>query len=301
MSNSPKVNDARDAREFEAHRGKLFGIAYRMLGAVGDAEDAVQDAYLRYASTKRDDIRSTEAFLVTVITRLCLDRIKSAQAQREVYVGQWLPEPLLTDQPPESQDPAERMADLESISYAFVLLLQSLSPEERAAFLLHEVFDYDYVEIAEFMGKSEAACRQLVSRAKKHVAEHRPRIKTTPEEYHRIMASFMQVVSTGDLSGLMQLMSDDVTMVSDGGGKASAALHPLHGPDHVARFIIGLVKQAEPEGVNFRLAPINGQLGVIIHYQGQLLSVATLDVVDGHVHGVYFMRNPDKLQRITTR
>jgi len=288
------------ANEFEAHRGKLFGIAYRMLGTVGDAEDAVQDAYLRYASADKLDLRSPEAFLVTVVTRLCLDRIKSAQNQREVYVGEWLPEPLMTDTPPEARDPAERMTDLDSISMAFVLLLQRLSPEERAVFLLHEVFDYGYTEIAAFLAKSEEACRQLFSRAKKHVAEHRPRIHTTPEEHQAVLESFMQAVSSGDLAGLMQLMSADVTLTSDGGGKASAALHPIHGSDPVARFVIGLMKRASAAAgeVSFKVAPINGQLGIIIHYQGQLFNVAMLDVVDRRIQAVYFMRNPDKLRRV---
>ena len=287
-----------DAREFEAHRGKLFGIAYRMLGTVGDAEDAVQDAYLRYAAANKHDLRSVEAFLITVVTRVCLDRIKSAQAQREVYVGEWLPEPLMTDLPPEARDPAERAADLDSISMAFVLLLQSLSPEERAVFLLHEVFDYGYGEIAAFIGKTEDACRQLFSRAKKHMAEHRPRIKTRPEEHNRVLQSFMQAVSTGDLSGLMQLMCADVTMTSDGGGKASAALYPVHGPDHVARFVIGTVKKVAADELNFEVAPINGQLGFITRYQGQVFNITMLDVVDGHISAVYFMRNPDKLGRV---
>lgn len=288
-----------DAREFEAHRAKLFGIAYRMLGVVGDAENVVQDAYLRYALAARDDIRSTDAFLVTIVTRLCLDRIKSAQAQREVYVGQWLPEPLMTDLPPEARDPAERAADLDSISMAFVLLLQSLSPEERAAFLLREVFDYSYAEIAGFIGKSEAACRQLVSRAKRHIAEHRPRIQTTPQEHQRVLQSFMQAVATGDLAGLMQLMSDDVTMVSDGGGKAAAATRPLFGPEHVSKFIAGLPRVALKANLNWSVetTPVNGRPALIIREDGRVTTVYAFDISGGAIHGIYAMRNPDKLTR----
>lgn len=281
---------------FEAARPKLFGIAYRMLGTVADAEDVLQDAYLRYAASKPADLRSVEAWLVTIITRLCLDRIKSAQAQREVYVGPWLPEPLMAGAPPEARDPAEHMADLESISFAFVLLLQSLTPEERAVFLLREVFDYDYADIATFIGKSEEACRQLFSRAKKHIAEHRPRIKTTPAEHQRVLASFMQAVSTGDLAGLMQLMSDDVTVASDGGGKASAATHPLHGPEHAARFIIGLAKKSSD--LSFEVTPVNGQLGILIRNAGKLETMAVLDIAEEHIRAVYFIRNPDKLARV---
>jgi RNA polymerase sigma-70 factor (ECF subfamily) len=281
---------------FEAARPKLFGIAYRMLGTVADAEDVLQDAYLRFDATKPADLRSVEAWLVTLVTRLCLDHIKSAQAQREVYVGPWLPEPLMAGQMPEASDPAEHMADLESISFAFVLLLQSLTPDERAVFLLREVFDYDYSEIAVFIGKSEEACRQLFSRAKKHITEHRPRIKTTPAEHQRVLASFMQAVSTGDLAGLMQLMSEDVTLATDGGGKASAATHPLHGPDHVARFVIGLAKKAS--SLSFELAPVNGQLGILIRNAGKLETMAVLDIAAEHIQAVYFIRNPDKLTRI---
>jgi RNA polymerase sigma-70 factor (ECF subfamily) len=297
------MNDAdvaHAAREFEAHRGKLFGIAYRMLGVVGDAEDAVQDAYLRYASANPQDLRSTEAFLVTVITRLCLDRIKRAQAQREVYVGPWLPEPLMTDLPPEARDPADRAADLDSISTAFVLLLQNLSAEERAAFLLHEVFDYSYTEIAAFLDKSEAACRQLVSRARRHIAEHRPRIPITPEEHQRVLHSFMQAVGTGDLAGLMQLMSDDVQMVSDGGGKAAAATRPLLGPEHVGKFIIGLPRIAARTNLSWsvEVMPINGRPALVVREDGRLATVYSFDVSAGRIRGIYAMRNPDKLTRL---
>jgi RNA polymerase sigma-70 factor (ECF subfamily) len=197
---------------------------------------------------------------------------------------------------PEAKDPAEHMADLESISFAFVLLLQSLTPEERAVFLLREVFDYDYADIASFIGKSEETCRQLFSRAKKHIAEHRPRIKTTPAEHQRVLASFMQAVSTGDLAGLMQLMSEDVTLATDGGGKASAATHPLHGPDPVARFVIGLAKKASD--LSFEVTPVNGQPGILIRNAGKLETTAVLDIVEARIHAVYFIRNPDKLTRV---
>lgn len=294
------MNDAHAAREFEAHRGKLFGIAYRMLGSVGDAEDVVQDAYLRYASAAQDDLRSTEAFLVTIVTRLCLDRIKSAQAQRELYVGPWLPEPLMTDMPPEARDPAERAADLDSISTAFVLLLQSLTPEERAAFLLRKVFDYGYDEIATFLGKSEAACRQLVSRAKRHIAEHRPRIPTTPEEHQRVLQSFMQAVSTGELVGLMQLMRDDVSLVSDGGGKAAAATQPLFGPERVSKFMVGLPRAAARMHINWsvEVKPVNGLPAIILREDGRVTTVFSFDIRAGRIRGIYSMRNPDKLARI---
>ena len=289
-----------DAHIFQQHRSKLFGIAYRMLGTVSDAEDVLQDAWLRYAVADKHDLRSTEAFLATVVTRLCLDRIKSAQAQREVYVGEWLPEPLMADRPPELNDPADHMADLDSISYAFVVLLQQLSPEERAVFLLREVFDYGYDEIAAFIDKSEDACRQLFSRAKRHIAENRPRIATTPEEHQRVLASFLQAMSTGDLSGLMQLMSADVTMVSDGGGKASAATKPLYGPDHVARFMHGLTRLASNTQIvwSSEMALVNGRPALVIREDGRVTTVISFDISDGAIHGIYSMRNPDKLGRV---
>ena len=288
-----------DAREFESHRGKLFGIAYRMLGTVTDAEDVLQDAYLHYAAADKRDLRSTAAFLTTIITRLCLDRIKSAQARREMYVGEWLPEPLMTDRPPELDDPANHVADLDSISYAFVVLLQQLSPEERAVFLLREVFDYSYAEIATFIDKGEDACRQLFSRAKRHITHHRPRIVTTPQEHQRVLTSFLQAVATGDLSGLMQLMSQDVTLVSDGGGKASAATKPLHGPDHIAKFMLGLMRIATEQHNMWssEITLVNGRSALVIREGSQVTTVFSFDIGNGVIRGIYSMRNPDKLGR----
>lgn len=289
------MND--DAQAFEAHRSRLFGIAYRMLGTVSDAEDVLQDAFLRYSAAHASDIRSTEAFLTTIVTRLCLDRIKSAQHQREAYVGPWLPEPMLTDLPPEARDPAERAADLESISMAFLVLLQSLSPEERAAFLLHEVFDYRYGDIAAFVGKPESTCRQLVSRAKKHIADHRPRFHASPAEHRRVLTSFLQAAEGGDISALMKVMANDVALYSDGGGKATAATRPLFGPERVVKFIGGLPRLAKTEW-RIDLAEVNGREGLVLREDGVITGVFSFEVGDGAIHAIYVTRNPDKLTRV---
>ena len=207
----------------------MFSIAYPMLGSVMAAEDIVQDAYLRYQAVQAETIVSPKAFLGTVVTRLCLNQLHSAQAQRESYIGLWLPEPVLT-QDQELFSPTNYVDLHESILLAFLMLLEQLSPFERAVLLLRDVFDYDYAEIAEIIGHEESACRQLFSQAKRHVTEHRPRFKATPEEHRRILNQFMQAVGTGELYGLMQLLTDDVTLWADGGGKArGAAIHPLHG------------------------------------------------------------------------
>src|SRR4051812_27319341 len=190
---------------FQAQRPRLFGIAYRMTGSAREAEDLLQEAWLRFQTVEQGAIRSPEALLTTIVTRLCLDHLKSAQAQREVYPGLWLPEPLLTE-PGVNEDPLDTMIKLESISLAFLHLLESLSPEERAVFLLREVFDYEYQEIAGFINKSEAACRQLFSRAKKHITDHRPRFPTNPTEHQRVLNSFIEAVQSGDLNQLMTVM-----------------------------------------------------------------------------------------------
>jgi RNA polymerase sigma-70 factor, ECF subfamily len=202
---------------FETYRPLLFAIAYRMLGSAMEAEDIVQETYLRYQRASKDSIRQMKPFLTTILTRLCLDQLKSARAQRENYIGPWLPEPILTDDgaliTPNKDD---------SISMAFLVLLENLSPPERAVFLLREVFDYDYPEIAQIIGKEEAACRQLFHRAKKHITEHRPRYKSSPEAHQQITLRFMQAITEGDVNGLVSLLADEVALWSDGGGKVGA-------------------------------------------------------------------------------
>jgi RNA polymerase sigma-70 factor (ECF subfamily) len=282
---------------FETYRGLMFSIAYRMLGSAMEAEDIVQEAYLRLRQTPAEQVRSPKSLMGTVVTRLCLDRMKSAQAQRESYIGPWLPEPVLTRETPLHEP--EREAELaDSISMAFMVLLESLSPLERAVFLLREVFDYDYAEVARIVGRDEAACRQLFSRAKKHVTEGRPRYHTTPEEHNRLLGSFLQAVTTGDVDGLTRLLSESVTLWSDGGGKVSSARRPIHGRDAVARFMIGLQRFATPD-MSLESVEINGQTGFVLREaDGTIIVVMTFETGDGAIQALRFIRNPDKLTRI---
>src|SRR5205085_1992722 len=204
---------------FESYRTYLFAIAYRMLSSAMDAEDMVQETYLRYQTTPPETINSLKAFLTTIITRLCMDQLHLARRKREVYPGPWLPEPIITTTALEAIDPEERVTRDESISLAFLVLLEQLQPIERAVFLLREVFDYDYAEIATFLGKSEVACRQWFSRAKKHLSDHRPRFSAPPETQRQMLSGFLQAVQAGELTALMKLLAEDVTFWADGGGK----------------------------------------------------------------------------------
>ncbi|MHB8627171.1 MAG: RNA polymerase sigma-70 factor [Aggregatilineales bacterium] len=283
---------------FEALSPKLFAIAYRMLGSASEAEDIVQDAYLRWQAAPRDTVKSPEAFLRTTVVRLCLDSLKSARARHETYPGTWLPEPIRAECPPDFRDPSERVGEWESLSLAFLLLMESLTPEERATFLLHEVFDYDYSELAAILGKSEAACRQLFSRAKKHIAEHRPRFKPSPGEHRQLLASFVQAVQEGNVAGLTALLAEDVTGYADGGGKVSAFPRPVVGREAVARVILGLARQLTPESTNGEIVSINGRESLIIRDPALGTTVIAFAVSNGAIQGIYFLRNPDKLRRI---
>ena len=214
---------------FETYRPYLFAIAYRMLGSAMDAEDMVQETYLRYQSTPPETIRSLKAFLTTIITRLCMDQLQLARRKREVYVGPWLPEPILTTTTPESGDPAERVEMEESISLAFLVLLEQLQPFERAVFLLREVFEYEFAEIATMLDKSEAACRRSFSRAKLHLRAHRPRFPASPETHRQLLTGYFQAVQGGEMTALTNLLAEEVTLWADGGGKVKqAALRPIH-------------------------------------------------------------------------
>jgi RNA polymerase sigma-70 factor (ECF subfamily) len=277
--------------QFESYRPLMLSIAYRMLGSAVEAEDIVQEAYLRYQAT--ENVQSPKAFLSTVVTRLCLDQLKSAKTQRETYIGPWLPEPISTD-----DDAFLSSTPIESISMAFLVLLESLTPLERAVFLLREVFDYDYAEIAGIVGKEEAACRQLLSRAKKHVAEHRPRFQASPEEQTRIIGRFMEAVNAGDMQGLMNLLADDISWWSDGGGKVLAALRPLFGRDKVARFAMGLPRLAV-EGIGLEIAEVNGRPAMVFRYpDGSPYYVLNFAVGNGKIQRAWAIGNPDKLKHL---
>jgi RNA polymerase sigma-70 factor (ECF subfamily) len=279
---------------FESYRPLMFSIAYRMLGSAMEAEDVVQEAFLR--SRQAGEVQYPKAYLSTVVTRLCLDQLKAARARREAYVGPWLPEPVLTNGG-SLGEPSEKTETTETISMAFLVLLENLTPAERAVFLLREVFDYDYGEIAGILGKEESACRQLFSRAKKHVNEHRPRFKSTPEEHTRLFNSFLMAVNAGDLEGLTSLLAEDVTLWSDGGGKVTAARHPLHGVNTVARFLLGLMR-LKTDAMTFEIAEVNGGPALVIYDGGAINGVMTVEVGDGLVRGVRFVVNPDKLRKV---
>ena len=283
--------------QFETYRPLMFSIAYRMLGSAMEAEDILQDAYLRYQKVAAERIESHKAFLTTMVTRLCINALQSARAQRETYVGPWLPEPILTEED-SLPSPAGQAGLYDSISMAFLVLLENLTPLERAVFLLREVFDYDYAEVAAIVGREEAACRQLFSRAKKHLTEQRPRFESDPQQHRQLLDSFVEAVGSGDLDSLMQLLADDVTMWADGGGKArGAAINPLHGRDAVARFMIAS-RRFPASAVRAEIELINGRPAVVLRTDERVVAVVSIAVEGGQISNVWIVGNPDKLRHV---
>ncbi len=278
---------------FNNYRNYLFAIAYRMLGSAMDAEDMVQETYLRWQNRGETEIESAKSYLAAIITRLCIDQLRSAHVQRETYFGSWLPEPIMT----ETTSNEGLVAMSESISMAFMLLLESLSPTERAVYLLREIFDYEYHEIAQIVDKSEANCRQIVRRAKKHIVRGRPRFQTTPEEQQQLLLEFTQACMNGDLTGLMSILADDVVEYSDGGGKVSAATRPIQGADRVARFTLGILKKAPPN-MTLQFGMVNGEPAIIAYIENEPIVVMVFEVGNGRIQNIYTINNPDKLQRI---
>lgn len=273
---------------FGRYRPLLFSIAYGMLGSVMDAEDVVQEAFVRWQRTPTAEVRSPKAYLSTTTTRLCIDQLRSAKVRREEYVGPWLPEPLLAEQ----EEPA--VVD-EALSMAFLVLLESLTPVERAVFLLREIFDYEYAEISRLVGKSEANCRQIARRARESVAARRPRFESSPEQEENLTGSFLAACVGGDMEGLLALLSEDVTLYSDGGGKTRAALNPIRGPEKVARFLAGILGKVPP-GFVVRQTRVNGRPGLVGYFgDGSPQSVVTLEVADGNIRAIRLVVNPDKL------
>ena len=289
------------AVSFEPHRRRLRGLAYRMLGSIAEAEDAVQDTYLRWHAADRDSVSDPRAFLTTTATRICLDMLKSARARRESYVGPWLPEPVLDT---EALAPDKQTELAEDLSIALLLALDRLSPLERAAFLLHDVFDCSFDEVAGALGRSEAACRQLASRARTHVRDARPAALSAargPSEsanHQQLVSAFIAAAKSGDLQGLMGLLADDVRVTTDGGGKVAAALNVIEGADRAARFTVGVVSKGLPEGSTVRLAEINGLPGVIIHRPDGSLQTVAFEIVDNLVQAIYTVGNPEKLTHL---
>lgn len=259
---APSRASAIPLERFERERPRLFGLAYRMLGSAGEAEDVLQDAFLRAARAPREPIRNAQAYLTTIVTRLCLNRLSAARVERERYLGPWLPEPIPTDDRDGAVSPLDRLVMRDSLSIAFLLLLEALSPAERAVFLLREVFDYPYHEIAMMVEKSEAACRQLASRARAHVVANRPRYRAIGAHHEALLTSFIEVVESGEIDRFLALLAEDVTLVPDGGGQRGAAIRVMRGPEPVARFILGSRRLA-PDGFTYEIAPLNGQRAIL--------------------------------------
>lgn len=283
-------------RAFQLHRDLLFSIAYRMLASATDAEDVLQETFIRWQQSSQTEVKSPRAFLVTIVSRLCIQQLESARVKREEYVGQWLPEPIFTG---ERSDPSESFRMDESLSMAFLLLLEKLTPAERAAFLLHEVFDYDYPEVAKILDKSEINCRQLMRRARQRITEGRPRFEASPENHKKLLEEFLAASTSGDLSGLVTLLSNDVVLYTDGGGRASAALNPIYGRDHVVRFLAGATKKAVPANVTTAFEEINGQPSLVYRTpSGSAGCVVSFDVAGSLIQNIYVVTNPEKLARL---
>ncbi|NGO76495.1 RNA polymerase sigma-70 factor [Streptomyces sp. YC504] len=276
---------------FLEHRRLLFATAYRMLGSVADAEDVLQDTWLSWSKTDRSDVGNARAYLVRTVTNLCLNRLASARATRETYVGPWLPEPLLT-----TPDVAEEAEMAESVSMAMLVVLETLGPVERAVFVLREVFGYSHAEIAEVLGRSEQSVRQTAHRARSHVQARRPRYEADGAERERATRLFLEAASGGDLNGMMALLAPDVTCWSDGGGKVTAARRPLHGADAVARWVLGVLAKPDYAAMTVTPTVINGDLGLLFGMDGATIGTLSYEVSsDGLLHDLRFQVNPDKL------
>lgn len=285
--------------QFQTYRALLFSIAYRMLGTVMEAEDVLQDAYIRYASTNFSEIDSHKYYLTTIVTRLCINRLQAAWHKREVHLGSWLPEPVATaSQPPLFVNPAEKASTDDSISTAFLLLLEKLSAAERAVFLLREVFDYEYSEIATMLSKTEAACRQLFSRAKKHLRHNRPRFEKSPEVHAQLLKEFMKAVTSGDLEGLVSILAEDAVLLTDGGDRKGRATRPVQGAQNIAQFVLAFDRISPPQ-YTVEVQPINGTLGVVVRFADRRpYAVMTLEVVAGKIQQIFFVGDDNKLQHV---
>lgn len=290
MSQAP---DSAHADTFERHRGRLLGLAYRMLGSRADAEDMVQEAYLRWDGAAQSEIRTPEAWLVTTVTRLCIDRLRQLRTERETYVGTWLPEPLVAEAEPAADAAAELASDL---SVAFLALLERLAPEERAAFLLHDVFDTDYRDVAKALGKSEVACRQIVSRARSRVRSGRPRMRVSHAAQQRLLETFVQAMQARDRDALLALFAEEAAWTSDGGGKTKAALKVVRGRDRVVRFVLGISRYFTD--AEFAFVVVNDEPGVIVRKAGRPYVIWSIQSDGERILDFYSILNPDKLRRV---
>ncbi len=287
------------AEIYQPLRPLLFSIAYRMVGTVSDAEDILQEAFLRFhrAAAGPDGIDSPKAFLSAVTTRLCIDHLRSARVRREAYLGEWLPEPLLTD--PGAPDPAGAAEQADSLSMAFLLLLERLTPVERAVFLLHDVFGYDYAGISGIVGKSEHNCRQLALRARRHVGERRPRFEASRSKREELASQFFRAVGDGDMDGLVSMLAEDVTVYGDSGGGSPSWPRPITGRDNAGRLLLSLGSQIRQLGITIRQTEINGQPGAMfLDPDGNLINIFALNIAGGQVRTVRSVINPEKLRHL---
>ncbi len=283
---------------FEKCRRRLFGLAYRMLGSATDAEDIVQETWLRAARKDAATIETPEAYFVTIATRLCVDELTSARARRERYVGPWLPEPIPDT---EGLSPADAVEFADDLSFALLMTLERLSPQERAAFLLHDVFETPFAEIARALDRSEADCRQLASRARKAVKKAAPDRRATREEHEALLLKFAQAVSIGDPGTIAALFAPEAVAYTDGGGAVSAALNPIRGPEHIARLLVGIERKSAVPRHRMRatLADINGAPGFLLHIDGALDQTITIETSGGRISALYIVRNPAKLAALS--
>ena len=290
-----------DVDLFQANRPALFAVAYRMLGSATDADDVVQDAWLRFSAAQPADLRSVKGYLTTIVTRLCLDRLKSARATREEYVGTWLPEPVATD---DRREPEESLALTESVTLAFMVLLETLAPEERAVFLLREVFDYEYDEISGMLDTTPANCRQLFHRARGRLAERKPRFRATVDEKRPLIDRFVRAFRDGSEAELTSVLAADVGFWSDGGGKVLAARRPVFGRDHVVTLLLGIRRTAPATGISLEsvtldIVEVNGEPAIVMRVSGVIEAVYVPTVEDATIAALRIVRNPDKLTYIS--
>jgi len=289
------ASDAGRLAVFDKYRGLLFSVAYRMLGSVADTEDMLQETFIRWQQAASGEIRSSRAFLVTIITRLCINQLQSARVQREEYVGEWLPEPILTD--PRS-DPLGALKVDESLSMAFLLLLERLTPMERAVFLLREVFEYEFAEISRILGQKEANCRQILGRARKHVGTLRRRFDASARERDELLKRFIQATRKGAMQELIEMFASDVAVHTDGGGKAIALPAVIHGAENAARTILDRMGTVVPKNLVTRLAGINGESGFISYLDGKPFTAFTLHISEGRIKAIFAVTNPRKLSHL---
>lgn len=281
---------------FREHRSELFGIAYRMLGSVADAEDILQDAWLKWSAVDISGVDHPRAYLARTVTNLSLNKLKSAAAQRETYVGPWLPEPLVTAE----QDAEHEVEQTEAVSLAMLVVLETLSPLERAVFVLREVFGFTFSEIGQILDRNETAVRQVGARARSHVRARRPRYEASPVTRRRVTREFLAACLDGDPTRVMALLAPDVTAWTDGGGKVRAALRPLHGADNVGRWIFGVLGGSQISGLSAEPVLVNGQPGLLVSSAGVVDNVVAVDVnAEGKIEAIRLIRNPDKLQHLT--